>query len=26
VKSGGLDEMIKMAERLIDNDLTVEVV
>ncbi len=26
VKSGGLGEMIKMAERLIDNDLTVEVV
>jgi ATP-dependent Clp protease adaptor protein ClpS len=26
VKSGGLNEMIKMAERLIDNELTVEVV
>ena len=26
VKSGGLEEMIKMAERLIDNDLTVEVI
>lgn len=26
VKSGGLNEMIKMAERLIDNDLTVEVI
>ncbi len=26
VKSGGLDEMIKMAEKLIDNDLTVEVI